>query len=89
MKTDLSHVLIPLRKSELLRVVDGAGRAVAVFSGTVWVTQEGDLADHVLGAGEVFTLDRGGLALVAALEDSTLTFVDPQPGRVRPGADVN
>lgn len=79
MKADLNQLLIPLRKEQLMRLVDAEGQAVAVFSGEVWLTQEGDPEDHVLAAGEVFELDRSGLTVLHAFEDSTLAIVDPHP----------
>ena len=55
----------------------GAGRGgapvcVRVQRGTAWVTEEGDAADHVLRAGEVYCVHGGGLVVIEAVEDAVL-----------------
>ncbi len=51
-----------------ISIVDGEGTEVQGLEGAVWITQADDLRDIVLLAGETFTLDRPGLALLVALE---------------------
>ncbi len=47
--------------------LDGArGTTLRVTRGTLWLTQERDTRDIVLSAGDVFTIDRGGLTLIEA-----------------------
>ncbi len=72
MDTSLSRALTQLAKGALLRVRDGQGKRIAVFHGHVWITQDNDPRDVMLCAGEGFTLDRPGLAIVQALEDTNL-----------------
>src|SRR5262245_56246219 len=64
---------MPLRLGarEVLNIRDGAGLAVKCLEGALWITQDGDLADVVLGEGQSFVLDRPGLALVSALVPAT------------------
>ena len=57
-----------------LRLQDAAGWTVACLSGSVWLTQEADTRDLFLDAGESFTLDRVGLALILARQDSALAI---------------
>jgi hypothetical protein len=76
MNTDLKLALTHLARGELLQLRKGSGKGVAVFDGHVWVTQDSDPEDHVLGAGESFALDRPGLAIVQALSDASLLVFD-------------
>ena len=45
---------------------DAAGYTVQCCAGTVWITQENDARDIYLSAGESFTFDRPGTALISA-----------------------
>ena len=56
-----------LERSAPLRLQDPVGRHMSVIEGSVWVTQQADPRDPVLGVGETFRFDRGGLALVTPL----------------------
>lgn len=47
---------------------DAAGCMVMCCAGTVWITQEGDARDIYLSAGESFTFDRPGTALISPEE---------------------
>lgn len=76
MNTDLKLALTHLARSKLLQLRNGRGKGVAVFGGHVWVTQDSDPEDHVLGTGESFAFDRPGLAIVQALSDASLLVFD-------------
>jgi len=79
MDNELRHPLTDLTAGSMLRVRDGQGRAIVVFEGLVWITQDGDQRDFVLAAGESFRIDRQGLTLVEAMRNSKLLLVDPEP----------
>jgi hypothetical protein len=73
-----SPFTLPSRGLE--RIVDGAGLTLLCLKGAIWVTQENDRRDVVLGAGESFLLDRNGLAVVYALTPASATILSrPQP----------
>ena len=57
---------------ELVRLDGARGTTLRVTRGTLWITLEDDTRDVVLTAGDVFTIDRGGLTLVEAQARSTV-----------------
>lgn len=62
-----------LSQGEILRL-EGNHRQerIQVLRGTVWVTQPGDVKDHILKAGECFQIQRAGLVLAQGLSSATL-----------------
>lgn len=73
---DLSPIAssIPVHSGQPLRLHNGYGRRITVIEGNVWVTQDGDPRDIVLGAGEDFRFDRPVSAVVSALDgDARIT----------------
>ena len=78
METSLSHSLLRLDAGQILSVESPVGRCAMVFQGRAWITQEGDLGDYVVSAGESFMFDRPGLALVEALEPTSLIMLAQQ-----------
>ncbi len=62
-----------LPENATLRLPAGSGLAVRVERGTVLVTQEGDLDDHVLERGDELVLSRPGLAVAWAFADAALS----------------
>jgi hypothetical protein len=76
MSQALRHPLIELPRGGTLRIADGQAHVVDVFQGQVWITQDGDSRDVFLAAGQSFTVDGPGLALLHAFEDSRLLVTD-------------
>jgi chemotaxis response regulator CheB len=79
MNADLSLALTHLAKNEILRVHDGRDRGIAVFGGSVWVTQTSDPRDHVLSAGQTFAFDRPAGAIVQALSSASVLVFEVDP----------
>jgi Protein of unknown function (DUF2917) len=69
-------LLTPLARRALLSLQGGSGKAVGVFSGRVWITEEGVPDDHVLGPGDSMALRRPGLVIVEGLQDSQVILFD-------------
>ena len=67
---DLSNFVasIELLPGQAFRMQDAVGRRITVVQGHVWITQDRDPRDIVLGAGEDFVVERPGLALVTPLD---------------------
>ena len=56
-----------LRNGESEVIDSAAGLRLRVIEGTLWLTQSGDSADHILTAGEIFTSTRAGRIVVESL----------------------
>ena len=89
--------IIDLTTRESLALPDFRGTTLRVTRGTVWITQEHDTQDIVLRAGDTWVVERNGLTLLEAQEDSTFcvlgralaTWMAPRPARrVAGGARV-
>lgn len=74
MNIQLARGNLRLARKDHLTVVDGRGASVRCLFGSVWLTQDGDPRDIVLGAGEAFTFDRDGVAIVYATADASVAF---------------
>jgi hypothetical protein len=68
-----------LAKGNLLNIGRIPGAVIRVEEGAIWLTQECDIADHVLRAGESRRLEGRGTAIVTALKDSSFQIVAPTP----------
>lgn len=49
------------------------GKMISCLEGSLWVTQEQDLEDYILGPGESFMITVPGRVIVQALENSVFT----------------
>jgi hypothetical protein len=61
-----------LARGELIQLDGARGTRLRVTRGTLWVTLERDLRDIVLGAGDSFTIDRGGVTVIEAQGEATV-----------------
>jgi len=68
-----------LRAREVLRLHDPLGARVECVRGSLWITQDRDFEDHFLSANDAVVLDRGGLALIHAQEQSDIVLFEPAP----------
>ena len=53
---------------------DRRGDVIRCLYGTLWVTQDGDMKDYVLEAGQEFWVTRSGTVIVQALEDGKFQY---------------
>jgi hypothetical protein len=77
MNIKLDHAELRLQARELLRMHDAAGTRVHCVHGSLWITQDGDRKDYHLGTGMSLVLDRPGLALILALQQSEIALSVP------------
>ena len=75
MRIELNQNGLCLKRNKVVKVRSGIGHTVVCHSGSVWVTQDGDTRDVILHAGETFTFDRDGPALLQAFEPGAISIV--------------
>ena len=68
-----------LPRGSLLLIEHGRGVQIELWDGELWITQEGDGRDHVIGPGAKFRLEREGILLANALKGAQLTLTAPVP----------
>jgi hypothetical protein len=77
MKIRLHDSKVELAPNQMLTISGGLGMTVTCVRGTLWITQNNDRSDVVLGPGESFTVSRDGVALLSAMEASTALMAAP------------
>lgn len=73
MKIEFGPAELDLVKNHPLRLLDARGLVITCTAGIVWITLDGEADDIFLSAGEKYTLQRDGLALVESLEWGKIT----------------
>jgi hypothetical protein len=76
MNQDLLTGTRSLDKGRIRHLHAEKGRRVECVTGSIWITQDGDLRDIVLAAGESFDFERRGEALLSAFADSRYLLLD-------------
>ena len=67
-------ISLQLADRQMLSVIDAQGIQLRAMRGTLWVTLDGDPADHILGPGDSLVVRRRGRTLVTAMNGpATLT----------------
>jgi len=70
----LKAPVLELGRGEAMTLVDAVGTRIAAQSGTLWVTQEGDRKDHILGEGQAIVVARPGRTVVQAMRHSLVAI---------------
>lgn len=81
MDLTLHHGSVALERLGGLSLQDAAGVGITCLAGRLWITQEGDGRDFVLGPGQSLRIARAGLTLVSAIESSRLSVRAPRRRR--------
>ena len=74
MRIELKSGALNLQRGQTLRVVDGAGATVCARHAALWITEENRLRDIVLEPGACYRLHAGGVAVIEALGEASVSF---------------
>ena len=83
MQIEIDRSALNLAPEGLVAIRDGQGTRIVCHSGSLWITQECDVKDAVITAGESFTVRNPGLTLLTALNASELTIIEPSAAAPR------
>ena len=68
---------LTLAPGDSINLDDARGTTVRVGRGQLWITQYGDLVDHVLEAGDTWAVERNGRTIVQAQRDTLVDLIGP------------
>jgi hypothetical protein len=68
-----------LPRGSLLLIEHGRGVQIELWDGELWITQEGDGRDYLIGPGTKFRLEREGIVLANSLKGARITLTAPVP----------
>jgi hypothetical protein len=77
MNIKFDQASVSLGTEKFLKLHDCKGTQVQCLKGSLWITQDSDSRDYVLGPGDSLELEHGGDAIVFALMQSELLLREP------------
>ena len=75
MNIDLNDAIVRLNPDNNFQMRDARGACIHVHFGDLWITQEGDLKDHIVKAGESFAISNSGTTFLAAMNDAGVSVM--------------
>jgi hypothetical protein len=76
MRIELNSGDVRLAPDQTLKLVDSVGSTVCGVEGWVWITEENQARDVILGPGECYRLRHPGIALVNSLGRGAAVHLD-------------
>lgn len=77
MNIDIKQHTLDLADEGLLAIRDGQSTRIRCHDGTLWITEEGEVKDTILGPGEGYTIRGQGLVVLTSLGASRVTIDGP------------
>lgn len=76
MNLQLEAPVLALEAGQIFSLDDACGTSIEAQAGTVWITEEGEPRDFVVGPGEAFLVTRPGRTLVQAMAPAQVALRD-------------
>ena len=74
MQLDLASPLLALEPGQVVTLDDARGATIRARYGALWVTEEGNPADHIVRPGETHVVGRGGRTVVQAMQPAWIAL---------------
>lgn len=74
-----------LPRDRTMSLRDSRGARVHVFSGALWITQDGDTRDLLAKTGDIFTVERDGVTVLYAVESARIRVEGARSAKSRLG----
>jgi hypothetical protein len=74
MQLSTNMPLLALEAGQVVTLDDAAGRSISARMGTVWVTEEGNRKDYIVGPGEVLVVKADGRTVLQALQPAWISI---------------
>jgi hypothetical protein len=78
MRLELQHSVLCLEAGQVLSLDGAEGTILAPQGGTVWVTEEGDVRDHIVEPGQTLRIAQAGRAVVQAMQPASVSLHQAQ-----------
>ena len=76
MQLHLKAPLLALEPGQVVTLDDAQGTRIVARSGTVWITEEGENRDYIVGPGDALVVARSGRTIVQALQSAWISLSD-------------
>ena len=76
MNIDLNDAIVRLNPDNNFQVHDARGSCIHVHWGDLWITQEGDLKDHIVKTGESFAISNSGTTFLSAMNEAGVSVME-------------
>jgi hypothetical protein len=76
MNIDIDDAILRLNPESNFQLHDARGACVHVHWGDLWITQEGDIKDHVIKSGESFAVSKSGMTFLAAMSEAGVSVME-------------
>ncbi|HEX7813110.1 MAG TPA: DUF2917 domain-containing protein [Burkholderiales bacterium] len=84
MELEATHHTLDLANEGLLSIRHGQSARIRCNTGMLWITEEGEVKDTILSAGDTYTIRHPGLTLLTSFGSSRVT-IEGSADRVRTG----
>ena len=78
MKLNANNAVLELKPGQIVTLDDADGASVTVRTGSLWITEEGELKDIVLSPGEKRVITHPGRTLMQAMRTTWVAICTPQ-----------